>query len=137
MFRLRKLVNQLRTRGDLSVEDQQSAWLVRIPKGKAFVCEVTIPFEVLEWFASVRCTEDEKEVWSDWMDYRGYDDSSDEKLEADMAEDIAAFVERVATSELHLPLSIWKEAEPSAAPNGGPVASVDNSNAPGGPPSVS
>jgi hypothetical protein len=28
-------------------------------------------------------------------------------------------------------------AEPSAAPNGGPAASVDNPNAPGGPPSVS
>jgi hypothetical protein len=28
-------------------------------------------------------------------------------------------------------------AEPNAAPNGGPAASVDNSNAPGGPPSVS
>jgi hypothetical protein len=37
----------------------------------------------------------------------------------------------------------WKEwygqkiAEPGAPPNGGPAASVDNSNAPGGPPSVS
>lgn len=29
------------------------------------------------------------------------------------------------------------KAEPSAPPNGGPAASVDNSNAPGGPPSVS
>jgi hypothetical protein len=28
-------------------------------------------------------------------------------------------------------------AEPGAAPNGGPAASIDNSNAPGGPPSVS
>ena len=35
----------------------------------------------------------------------------------------------------------WREetasAEPSAPPNGGPAASVDNSNVPGGPPSVS
>jgi hypothetical protein len=30
-----------------------------------------------------------------------------------------------------------RNAEPSAAPNGGPAASVDSSNAPGGPPSVS
>ena len=118
MSRLRKLVNQLRTRGDLTVDDQQSAWVVRIPKGKAFVCEAMIPFDVLEWFASVKRTEDEREVWSDWMDYRGYDDSPDEKLEADMAEDIAAFVERVTTSELRLPLSIWKEAEPLLSPRG-------------------
>jgi hypothetical protein len=31
----------------------------------------------------------------------------------------------------------FKGSEPVAAPNGGPAASVDNSNAPGGPPSVS
>jgi hypothetical protein len=30
-----------------------------------------------------------------------------------------------------------KEVEPGAAPNSGPAASVDNANAPGGPPSVS
>src|ERR1043165_9989387 len=111
MSDLRKLVDQLRTRGDLTVDDQQSAWLVRIPKDKALVCEVTIPFEVLEWFASVKRTEDATEVWSDWMDYRGYDDTSDKKLEADRAKDIAAFVERVTAAELRLPLSIWKEAE--------------------------
>jgi hypothetical protein len=104
MSSLRKLVDQLRTRGDLTVDDQHNSWLVRIPKGNAFVCEV------LEWFASVKRTEDATEVWSDWMDYRGYDDGSDEKLEADMAKDIAAFMERVTTAELRFPLSIWKEA---------------------------
>ena len=31
----------------------------------------------------------------------------------------------------------YRNAEPSAPPNGGPAASVENSNAPGGPPSVS
>ena len=31
----------------------------------------------------------------------------------------------------------WRHAQPSAAPNGGPAASVDNLNAPDGPPSVS
>jgi hypothetical protein len=30
-----------------------------------------------------------------------------------------------------------ESSEPCAAPNGGPAASVDNTNAPGGPPSVS
>lgn len=30
-----------------------------------------------------------------------------------------------------------RSAEPGAPPNGGPTAAVDNSNAPGGPPSVS
>lgn len=44
---------------------------------------------------------------------------------------------------LWLPVAFIRErlaksiAEPSASPNGGPAASVDKSNAPGGPPSVS
>jgi len=58
-------------------------------------------------------------------------------LEAGMSEDIEAFVERVTTSELRLPLSIWKEAEPSAAPNGGPATQLGNSGVTDGPPSVS
>jgi len=42
----------------------------------------------------------------------------------------------------HVSAAIWaiewhKHAEPDAAPNGGPAASVQNSSAPGGPPSVS
>jgi hypothetical protein len=47
-------------------------------------------------------------------------------------------------SLLLLALLIWRgkleshlKAQPSAAPNGGPAASVENANAPGGPPSVS
>ena len=35
------------------------------------------------------------------------------------------------------PVAQLIEGEPGAAPNGGPAASVDNLNAPGGPPSVS
>jgi hypothetical protein len=34
-------------------------------------------------------------------------------------------------------LELNPKSEPGAPPNGGPAASVDNSNAPGGPPSVS
>jgi hypothetical protein len=34
-------------------------------------------------------------------------------------------------------LETIRSAEPNTSPNGGPAASIDNSNAPGGPPSVS
>ena len=80
-----------------------------LPKGPEFVCEVTVPHNVLEWFASVKQAPDAQEVWSDWMDYTGYDDSPMEKLEAEMADDILAFIDRVSASALVFPLSIWEE----------------------------
>lgn len=97
----------LRTRSGISVVEQEQSWLIAIPKGHDFVCEVTIPHSVLEWFASVK--QDGQETWSDWMDYTGYDDSPMEKLEAEMADDILSFIERVSTTEHVFPLSIWEE----------------------------
>ena len=109
MSSIHKLINDLRGRSDLSVKDQEEAWLICIPKGGDSHCEITVPHEVLEWFASVKRCEDKKEVWSDWMDYCGYADSPKEMLEALMADHIAAFVGRVTTSELRLPLHIYEE----------------------------
>lgn len=109
MSRIRQLIEVLRKRSDISIVDQQQSWLVVIPKGPDFVCEVTVPHEVLEWFASVKKRPDMQEAWSDWMDYTGYDDSPMEKLEAEMTNDIVAFIDRVSASELMFPLTIWEE----------------------------
>ena len=77
-----------------------------ISKGRYFFCEVTVPHDVLEWFACVKDRREKKEVWSDWMDYSGYGESPKDKLEAEMADDILAFVNRVSALELKLPLKI-------------------------------
>ena len=66
---------------------------------------------MLEWFASVKHRPDNKEVWSDWMDYSGYDDRPREELEVEMAGDISAFINRVSMGELKLPLKIHEETE--------------------------
>lgn len=110
MGRIRQLIEVLRKRSDMSIVEQKQSWLVVIPKGPDFVCEVTIPHEVHEWFASLKKRPDMQEVWSDWMDYTGYDDSPMEKLEAEMADDLIAFIDRVSASELVLPLTIWEES---------------------------
>ena len=109
MSRIRQLVESLRQRSDVGVVEQEQSWLVVITKGRDLFCEVTIPRDVLEWFASVKQRHDKREVWSDWMDYTGYDDSPKEKLEAEMADDILAFIARISASELVLPLSIYEE----------------------------
>jgi hypothetical protein len=103
------LIESLRTRSDVGIVDQKNSWLITINKGRDFVCEIIVPHDVLEWYATVKHRSEKKEMWSDWMDYSGYDDSPREKLEGDMAEDITAFVDRVSRSELCLPLEIYKE----------------------------
>ena len=109
MSSIRQLIESLRQRGDVGVSEQAQSWLVVITKGRELFCEITVPHDVLEWFACVKHRHDKGEVWSDWMDYSGYDDSPKETLEAKMAEDILAFVNRVSTSELVLPMQIYED----------------------------
>jgi hypothetical protein len=108
MSQIRKSIEELRVRSNLTVLDQKNSWIVSIPKGNEWICEITIPHDVLEWFACVKRREDQKEVWSDWMDYCGYDDSPLETLEAEMTGDIRGFVDRVVKSELRVPLQIYE-----------------------------
>ena len=109
MSRIRQLIEELRKRSDVGVVEQQHSWLVTITKGRNLFCELTIPHDVLEWFACVKDRRNEREVWSDWMDYSGYDNSPTDKLTAEMAAHILAFVDRVSASELVLPLRIYEE----------------------------
>src|SRR5262245_56093126 len=111
MQKISKLIEQLRERADLSVVEHEQSWLVLIPKEQGMVCEVTIPHRVLEWFACVKEAGKDKELWSDWMDYSGYDDTPRERLESQMANDIAAFINRVSASKLMLPREIWKNPQ--------------------------
>ena len=118
------MIERMRTRPDVGVGDQEQSWNLLIPKGRRFRCEVTVPHTVLEWFASVRDRIENKEVWSDWMDYEGYDDSPKADLEEAMAEDVERFVDRISKERLSLPLSIYEpkqEAEQGAAGNPLPV----------------
>ncbi len=109
MSRIRQLIEVLRRRSDVGVVEHERSWLVAITKGRDLYCEVTIPHDALEWFACVKHRREKRDVWSDWMDYSGYGDTPKEKLEAEMAEDVLAFVERVSGAELVLPLRIYED----------------------------
>jgi hypothetical protein len=70
-----------------------------------------------------------------WKTVKGLDPTTSKRYQ-DFAADTAA---RIGCERVHLDLLYWRRehnGEPSVAPNGGPAASVDNSPAPGGPPSV-
>lgn len=110
MAPLRKLIESLRVRGDIGVVDETHAWRLVVTKGRYLFCEISVPYEVLEWHACVKDRREGREVWSDWMDYTGYDQRPREILEAEMAGHILAFVDRVSISEpLVLPLRIYEE----------------------------
>jgi hypothetical protein len=109
MTRIRQLIEQLRKRSDVGVADDAHSWRVCITKGRDLFCEITIPHDVLEWHACVKHRREQREVWSDWMDYSGYDDRPREKLELEMAGDILAFIDRASTREPLLPLKIYEE----------------------------
>ena len=106
MSQVSQLIDELRSRSDLDICDEPGAWRIAITKGRDYICEVTVPRDVLEWFASVKRRGQEKEQWCDWMDYCGYDNTPTQKLEAEMAKDIKSFVDRVSMGELCLPLEI-------------------------------
>jgi hypothetical protein len=57
----------------------------------------------------VKQRRDQKEVWSDWMDYSGYDDQPRKELEVEMAGDILALINRASTKEPLLPIKICEE----------------------------
>lgn len=112
------MIERMRTRPDVGVVDQEQSWKLVIPKGGAYICEVTVPHQVLEWFASVRDRRENKEAWSDWTDYEGYDDTPKSDLEDSMADDVERFIDRVSKDPLKLPLSLdepEQEAEQAAS----------------------
>jgi hypothetical protein len=107
MTRIRQLIEELRKRSDVGVADEAQSWRIYISKGRDLVCEVTVPHDILEWFASVKHRHNKTELWSDSMDYSGYDDRTREQLEIEMAGDVLAFIDRASTKVPLLPLKIY------------------------------
>jgi len=109
------MIERMRMRPDVGVVDQEQSWRLLIPKGKHISVNVTVPHAVFEWFASVWDSDEDKEVWCDWMDYEGYNDSSQAELEEEMADDVERFTDRVSKVPLSLPLSIYEPKQQAEA----------------------
>jgi len=108
MNAIHNLISEIKQWPDIFVLEQNESWLLTIPKGEEYTCEITVPFEVLEWFASVKEKKEKKEVWSDWMDYEGYDRTPKTELEKMMAEHIFDFADRTSKEPIKLPLEIYQ-----------------------------
>lgn len=104
----------MRQRPGIGVVDEEQSWRLIVESDSVYLCEVTVPHAVLEWFGSLKDRASKEEVWSDWMDYEGYDDSPKSELEQTMASHIERFLDRVSMDRIELPLSIY-EAEDEAS----------------------
>lgn len=62
---------------------------------------VTVPVSVLEWSVEASDRTSGARV-EDWCDYEGYDSTSVDQLDRDMADDVEKFVSRLLSSELRL-----------------------------------
>jgi hypothetical protein len=60
---------------------------------------VTVPKLAREWFVEATDTTSGART-EDWCDYDGYESSSSERLDQDMADDVALFVQRLLNSDL-------------------------------------
>ena len=105
--KVRAVIEKLKMRSDISVEVGKTAWLIRIAKPENIVCEVTVPIDwCFEWFVSVRRNGQKEEVWSDWMEHYG---APDERLDAEMADDLLSFIDRAVQSNVSTPINLCEE----------------------------
>ena len=101
------VIEKLKMRSDVSVEVSKTAWLIRIAKAEDIVCEVTVPIDwCFEWFVSVRRKGQKEEVWSDRMEHYG---APDDRLDAEMANDLLAFIDRAIQSDVGTPIYLCEE----------------------------
>jgi hypothetical protein len=111
MSRVEEMVEEMRTRRGITVEDREGAWLIRVPRRPDLECEIIFPKAAeragfrpnFVWFASVNRIADGEEVWSDSQEYLG---ASHAQHDIEMASHLHAFIERVADADRVL--SIWE-----------------------------
>ncbi len=87
------ILDNLATRYQIPVTPAGIGWNLQLPSRGDFVCALDVGPEALEWYASVLHQADGHKVWTDWMDYRNYDDGSEQQLLDDKRRDLAWFLE--------------------------------------------
>jgi len=88
-----EIVKSLGARFSVLVQAAGAGWKLQLPGRGEFLCDVAVGPRALEWYATLQDRTERREVWSDWMDYRGYDKTPEEELLAAKARDLAWFLE--------------------------------------------
>lgn len=107
------LLNSRRLPENASVVERGDAVQLHVRRGTIEVI-VTVPKSAREWFVEATDASTGART-EDWCDYDGYDSASPESRDADMAEDVDRFVQRLLVSELRFEIGhrarlLWKES---------------------------
>ncbi|NIS81965.1 MAG: hypothetical protein GTO14_17550 [Anaerolineales bacterium] len=92
---LGQFIKTLAERYNLAVEFPRRpgyGWRIDLPPRGEFICQLAIGSKATDWYANVLDRYDRHKVWTDWMDYYGYDKKSEDQLVDDKQRDIAWFV---------------------------------------------
>ena len=89
---MQTFLQELCTKHGLSLDKHGDGWEILLPERTGLSCLLRIGPDALDWGTSVG--QDTKELWSDWMDYLGYEERSEADLISDKQRDISVCVER-------------------------------------------
>lgn len=93
MLTLEENLTTLATSRGLELFQQGDGWSISLPARSAYVCELNIGPEVLDWYATLRREGEGHDVWTDWVDYTGYDRRAEATMLEDKCCDIRWFTE--------------------------------------------
>ena len=85
-------LTRIAIRHGLQLTPQGVGWQLELPLRGNLRGRLTIGPDARDWYLTLSDAFDGREVWSDWMDYLGYDDRSEEQLINDKGQDLAWFV---------------------------------------------
>lgn len=91
MLNMQAFLNDLCTQHALQLDQRGEGWEILLPERTGLSCLLVIGPDALDWGASVG--HGTKELWSDWMDYLGYDDKPEAELITEKQRDISICVE--------------------------------------------
>lgn len=95
---MKVLLARLRDDHGIELFEQPHAGVLRIRKPNGLSLEVTVPYEVLEWFVDAK--DDAGTIWSDWVDYYPINGEKKQLLVAEMMCDVERFVTVLVESEI-------------------------------------
>jgi hypothetical protein len=91
----------------ITVTARGAGWDVTLPPRGDFAGQLRIGPAASDWDARVLDPADGRELWNEWMDYRGYDDRPEVELIEEKQQDIASFIESwISATDLRVTRSL-------------------------------
>lgn len=97
---MQDLLHRLAAEHNITLDSQPSSWILVIEKTSEVSFEITVPHDVLEWYANARTPT--RVIWTDWIDYYRVNHETTRELEDEMKNDLAVFVNRLSKSEIRI-----------------------------------